>query len=81
MCAVMEYITRELVDGSGMAAGLKKKSKIYPRHINAFIRTDDEFKNLLAGITIPQSTFISSYDADDADDEDSSYSRNSSPEY
>ncbi|CAI2180584.1 4105_t:CDS:2 [Funneliformis geosporum] len=54
LAAVLEYLTAEILDVAGKAAHDKKKSKIFPRHIQLAIRNDKELNKLLGKATIAQ---------------------------
>uniref|UniRef100_A0A674IVL8 Histone H2A n=1 Tax=Terrapene triunguis TaxID=2587831 RepID=A0A674IVL8_9SAUR len=54
MAAVLQEVTREIVDIPGEVAARSKKRRISPRHLQLAIHSDSELKKLLGGVTISQ---------------------------
>ena len=50
--AVLEYLTREIIELAGNAAQEQKKKTIGPRHLQLAIKNDDELNKLVAQTTI-----------------------------
>jgi histone H2A len=47
MAAVLEYLTKEVLEEAGVCAKELKRHRITPRHINLVIKSDDEFNTLM----------------------------------
>lgn len=54
MCAVLEYLSAEILELAGNAARDNKKMRIIPRHIQLAVRNDEELNKLLSGVTISE---------------------------
>lgn len=54
LAAVLEYLVAEVLNQAGIAADSQKKTRVLPRHVQLAIRTDQELKELLKGVTIAE---------------------------
>ncbi|KAG6459665.1 histone H2A, sperm [Manduca sexta] len=54
LCAVLEYLSAEILELAGKAAEDNHRNRISPRHILLAIRNDDELNRMLEGVTISQ---------------------------
>ncbi|XP_043976644.1 late histone H2A.2.2-like [Gambusia affinis] len=52
LSAVLEYLSAEILELAGNASRENKKQRIAPRHILLAVKSDEELKILLAGVTI-----------------------------
>ena len=52
LAAVLEYLTAEILELSGNAAGDKKMKRISPRHITLSVKNDEELATLFKGTTV-----------------------------
>ena len=62
LCAVIEYLTADLLELSGNIASEKNNTRITPRHIQLAISKDVEFNNLLSSVIIPRRAGLSNSD-------------------
>lgn len=51
---MLDYLAGEVLELAGNAAQDNKKMRITPRHIMLAVRNDEEFDQLLAGVTISE---------------------------
>uniref|UniRef100_A0A1I7T7U5 Histone H2A n=1 Tax=Caenorhabditis tropicalis TaxID=1561998 RepID=A0A1I7T7U5_9PELO len=54
LASVLEYLTTEIIELSGVAAKEHKKTRISPRFLNLAIRHDDELSEMFKDVTISQ---------------------------
>lgn len=54
LCAVLEYLSTELLELAGNAAKEHRKTRITPRHLLLAIRNDSEMDRFVAGATIKE---------------------------
>ena len=52
MAAALEYLTMEILDLAGQAAGEHKKKTIAPRHLQLAVRNDEELNKLMCATMI-----------------------------
>lgn len=56
--AAIEYLVAEVLELSSKAAVDNRKKRIIPRHIQLAIRSDEELKELMMNVTIPDGGVI-----------------------
>ena len=54
MAGVLEYLTLEICELSGLIAEKHKKKTIMPKHINLAVRNDDDLNKLMCEVVISQ---------------------------
>jgi len=56
--AVLEYLTAEVLDAAGSVTLLDSKKRITARHLLVAIRMDDELRELLNGVVLPEAGHV-----------------------
>jgi histone H2A len=54
LATVLEYLSAEILELAGNAAGDNKNTRIIPIHLQLAILNDEELNRLLSGVTIAQ---------------------------